>query len=123
MIDHKRRTWLLIGGLLFALMFGLALISPSPVVGQGGGTPTHEPPPPRTLPPGIRLTPEPSKAENTPQPPSNPTDTLTPTPIVMLPVSGGSTGGADQSLSLVFVLGGLGLCGLGVAWARRSRTV
>ena len=123
MIDHKRRTWLLVGGLLLALIFGLALISPARVVGQGEGTPTHEPPPPRTLPPGIRSTPEPSKAENTPQPPPpNPSDTLTPTPVVVLPVAGGSTSGADQSLSLVFIAGGLGLCALGVAWARRSRT-
>ena len=125
MIDHKRRTWLLVGGLLLALMFGLALISPARVMGQGEGTPTHEPPPPRTLPPGIRQTPEPSKAENTPQPPPpNPSDTLTPTPMpmVVLPVSGGSTGGADYGLSLVFIAGGLGLCALGVAWARRSRT-
>jgi len=125
MIDHKRRTWLLVGGLMLALMFGLALISPARVMGQGEGTPTHEPPPPRTLPPGIRFTPEPSKAENTPQPPPpNPSDTLTPTPMpmVVLPVSGGSTGGADYGLSLVFIAGGLGLCALGVAWARRSRT-
>jgi len=124
MIDHKRRTWLLVGGLLLMLMFGLALVSPSRAVGQGEGTPTHEPLPPRTVPPGIRQTPEPSQAENTPQPPppSNPSDTLTPTPVVMLPVAGGTTGGADQGLSLVFVVGGLALCALGVAWARRSRT-
>jgi hypothetical protein len=123
MNDHKRRTWLLIGGLMLGLMLGLALISPAPAMGQGGDTPpTHEPPPPRTLPPGIRMTPELPQTENTPQPPSNPAETPTPTPMVMLPVAGGSTGGADQGLSLVFVLGGLGLCALGVAWARRSRT-
>ncbi len=122
MNDHRRRTWLLIGGFVLMLMFGLAFISPSPVMGQDGTVPTHQPPPPRTLPPGIRSTPQPSKAENTPQPPSNPGDTPTPTPMVMLPVAGGSTGGADQSFNLVLVLGGLGLCALGLAWARRSRT-
>jgi hypothetical protein len=123
MVDHKRRTWLLVGGLLLVLMFGLALVSPARVVGQGEGTPTHEPPPPRTIPPGIRQTPEPSKAENTPQPPPpNPSDTLTPTPVVMLPTAGGSRAGADWGLSLVFVMSGLGLCALGLAWARRSHT-
>jgi hypothetical protein len=121
---YKRYTWLLIGCLLLAVMLGLVFSSPLPAVGQGGGTPTHEPPPVRTLPPGIRATPKPSTAQNTPAPPSeNPNiPTPTPAPVILLPVAGDSTGGADQFLNVALIMGGLGLFTLGLLMARRSRT-
>ena len=120
---HKRYTWLLIGSLLVAMMLGLTLGSPSRVAGQGEGTPTHMPPPPRTLPPGIRLTPVPAGAQNTPQPPSE--KVVTPTPIptpANLPVAGSPTNGRGLDLGVVALVSGLGLIAVGLAQIRRSRS-
>lgn len=122
MNTHKRSTWLFIGGLLIAMTLGLLLGSPSRAFSQGEGTPTHVPPPPRTLPPGIRLTPVPATAQNTPRPPSGGSTTPTPIPTpVLLPVSGNPTSGTSQALGLVAVVSGLGLVVVSFIRARRSR--
>ena len=122
---HKPYTWLLISGLLIALALGYTLSSPLYAVGQGEGTPTHEPPPPRTLPPGIRSTPEPATSQNTPAPP--PKESTAPTPVAPAPVAtpvvlpvGGSPGNSVD-LGLVIIVGGLCLLAVGLGQARRSR--
>lgn len=122
MNNHHRLTWTLIGGLLIVMLLGLSLSSPSRAVGQGENPPTHVPPPPRTLPPGIRSTPVPQTAQKTPKPPSENPNTPTPVPVIMLPVSGGSTGGTDHLLSFVLIAGGFGLLALALRMARRSHT-
>lgn len=122
MNNHHRLTWTLIGGLLIVMLLGLALSSPSRAIGQSENPPTHVPPPPRTLPPGIRSTPVPQAAQKTPRPPSENLNTPTPVPVIMLPISGGSTGGADHLLSFVLIGGGLGLLALALRVARRSHT-
>ena len=117
---HKQFTWLLISSLAIVAVFGLALSSPSSAVGQARSTPTRVPPGPRTLPPGIRLTPTPVPPTQPAQ--GNPEGTTTPTPVILLPKSGGSLDGGDQGLGLVAVAG-LGLFALGlILTRRRSRT-
>jgi hypothetical protein len=122
MTVHKRYTWLLGGCLLLAMLLWLTFSSPLPAAGQGESTPTHQPPPVRTLPPGVRATPEPATVPNTPPPPSENPSTPTPAPVILLPAAGESSGGADQALRVGLVLGGLGLFALGLRRARRSRT-
>jgi hypothetical protein len=122
---HRKSRWLVLGVFLFVVVLGPALGSPARVVGQDQ-TPTLVPPPPRTLPPGIRSTPEPTPVppvDNTPAPPGEPgTPEPIATPVALLPVSGGSTSGTNQIFYLVLALGGLGLLAVGLRLARPSRT-
>jgi len=118
---HKGFTWLLISSLAIVAVFGLALSSPSSAISQARSTPIRVPPGPRTLPPGIRLTPTPVPVQATQPSQGNPEGTTTPTPVILLPKSGGSIGG-DQGLGFVAVVG-LGLFALGlILTRRRSRT-
>jgi hypothetical protein len=125
MKHHRKSRWLVFGVFLLIVTLGPALGSPARVVGQDQ-TPTLVPPPPRTLPPGIRSTPEPTPVppvDNTPAPPGEPgTPEPTATPIALLPVSGGSTSGTDSIIYLALALGGLGLLAVGLRLARPSRT-
>jgi hypothetical protein len=122
MTEHKRYTWFLSGCLLLALLLWLTFSFPMPAAGQGESTPTHVPPPARTLPPGVRATPEPTKAPNTaPQPSENP-NTPTPAPVILLPVAGDSSSGVNAVFSVGLVLSGLALFVLGLRQVRRSRT-
>jgi len=122
MNPHKQFTWLLISSLAIVAVLGLALSSPTSAIGQARSTPTRVPPGPRTLPPGIRLTPTPVPVQATQPAQGNPENTTTPTPVILLPKSGGSMGGGDEGLGLVAVAG-LGLFALGlILTRRRSRT-
>jgi len=122
MHTHKRFSGLLIGSLLIVAVLGLALSSPPRVVGQNQSTPTHVPPPPRTIPPGLRITPTPVSVKPTSKPPSENPNTPTPLPTPgLLPVAGSPTGGAGRGLDFIIVGGGVGLLALGLILARRSR--
>jgi hypothetical protein len=122
MTEHKHYTWFLGGGLLLAVLLWLTFSLPMPVAGQGNSTPTHVPPPARTLPPGVRMTPEPTAVPNNPPPPSENPSTPTPAPVILLPVAGNPSGGVDQVLSIGLVLSGLVLFALGARRVRRSRS-
>jgi hypothetical protein len=115
---YPRNAWLAFSVFFFVALLALALGSPSPAVGQEQ-TPTLVPPPPRTVPPGLRTTPTPVPPTVVPGNPESPVPTL----IAALPVTGGSTPRTDQIFYLFLMLSGLGLfaTGLGLRLARHSR--
>ncbi len=120
---HKRYVWLLSASLLVLVALGLSVGLPQQAVAQGASTPTHVPPPPRTLPPGIRLTPVPqNQSTPTPQPSENlSTPTPMPTPV-NLPVSGSPASSMDPRPGLMMLMGCIALFAAGLVLARRSRT-
>jgi hypothetical protein len=126
-----RNFWIAAGAILILAALVLAFGAPRPVVAQGQGTPTLEPPSPRTPPPGPRDTPipaTPTMPPVTPAPtsalPENPvpesTTVATELPPSVLPVTG-SQPQASNNIGLIIVLLGAGLLSLALGFNLQRR--